>query len=189
MSQRKLIGLSGLFIILIGIFTPIAKFGDTTISYFTYGKRFSDLVAVILIISFVLILKESYKKLMIASIIILIFIVTSFYEYFSAVNFIHETTSAYSIFANKLGTNLGDVANLIPQLSYGWALLFVGNAILLFASFYNDKIIFLELTELVKPKNRTQPAEEHKICPYCAEKIKLEAILCRYCNRELNTQN
>lgn len=50
-------------------------------------------------------------------------------------------------------------------------------------------IVALPVAILVAPNEKPQPeimaAIAFKKCPYCAESIKREAVVCRFCNREL----
>jgi hypothetical protein len=46
-------------------------------------------------------------------------------------------------------------------------------------------LILLALPSLKRPEPRlAEPYEETKVCPECAEIVKLEARICRYCRHE-----
>ena len=42
------------------------------------------------------------------------------------------------------------------------------------------------LKKSIGPQQNYRPGQTGKKCPYCAETIKKEAIVCRYCHRDLN---
>ena len=50
------------------------------------------------------------------------------------------------------------------------------------------RVEFIDNFEVSKPTKTKieQPIKKEKDCPYCGEKIKSQAIYCRFCNHDLN---
>lgn len=95
------------------------------------------------------------------------------------------------IFGKLLGTRLSKTAGLIVGIiliTSGFAF-FAGISCIIYSQKNEDKSLELDFklnsdanSNINRPSNADNDTKE---CPYCAETIKLNAKICRFCNRDV----
>lgn len=128
--NNKALGLMGSITLFIGVFTPIISIpmiGNR--NYFQNGKGDGTFILILAIISFILVLKEKYKRLWftgIGSLIILTFTFVNF-----QMTLINIKNSMGSDLENNPFRGLVDMAMQSVQLQWGWALLVIGSGLVI----------------------------------------------------------
>ncbi len=133
MNIKQLAGLLGSLILIVAVFAPIVSIPIMgSINYFQNGKGDGVIILVLAIVSLILIFLEKYKGLWVTGGISFAVMMFTF------VNFHYEISGAKNDIRREFGdnpfTDLADMAIQSVQLEWGWALLIVGAALLIFSA-------------------------------------------------------
>jgi hypothetical protein len=134
MNRNQILGLTGSIILFVGVFTPIMSVPILgNMNYFQNGRGDGVVVLVLSLISLLLTLAKKYRGLLITgalSLAVLAFTFINFQWRLSEMRAKVKTDLANNPFSGLGEAFLGNV-----QIQWGWAVLIVGAAILLFAGF------------------------------------------------------
>ena len=177
MEKKQAIAIVGAILLFLGVFAPIFSVPLLgTINYFQNGKGDGVIVLVLAIVSVALALVKLYKGLLLTgggTIAILVFTLFNFQSKMSDLRSSMEKELAGNPFAG-----FGQAALNSIQLQWGWAVLFVGACLVITAG-----LMRAELSSTVAEANGSQTGERK--CPFCAEVIRAEATICRFCKSEV----
>lgn len=183
METIQVLGIAGSALLLLGVFTPIVSVPILgSVTYFMNGRGDGTIVLVLAVVSVALTLAKRYKWLWLTGLGSLGVMIFTF------VNFQLEMSKAKSQMAIELRGNpfrgFADLAFQSVQLQWGWGVLLIGAGLVIAAaamSRVNGKEADIERT---LQRAEVDDGDTRK-CPFCAELIKAEAKVCRFCGREL----
>lgn len=185
MQTIQMLGLAGSGLLFLGVFMPIVSIPIVgSMTYFMNGRGDGTIVLVLAVASLILTLSRQYTWLWATGAASLGMMIFTF------VNFQVGMSRAMAQMNADLKGNpfrgIADLAFQSVQLQWGWAVLLIGAALVIAAaatSSFGEKRDGPALEELM-PDGEADPRNTRK-CPFCAEVIKAEAVVCRYCRREL----
>src|SRR5678815_5857686 len=164
METRRILAIAGSLVMAIGVFLPVVRgplVGD--LNYFRNGEGDGVLLLALALLSLLLAVTRRFHWLWTTGLAALMMLAGSFLSFQALVAELQK--SADRDLAGNPFRGLADIAIGSTQLEWGWAVLVLGAALLVTAA-------------AIRPTLRRK-------CPFCAEQVRAEASVCRYCEREL----
>lgn len=180
MNRKTIIGIIGAGLLFAGVFMPVLSVPIVgSVNYFRNGQGDGTIILALAAASIILALTKNHKWLMMTGILSMGLLAFTLYNVNSTIG------AAKSKLAKEASGGLfGGIAALAAesvQLEWGWAVMFAGAALLITTSLLPDQAS--EQTGEIGEAEET----DRQSCLYCAEAIKIEASVCRFCSREQPT--
>ena len=174
MGWQRLLSLIGALVVCVGVFAPIVSLPLLgSANFFGNGQNGSGVILLMLAVSSgVLVFLETYRALWLTGVGVLGVVTITFLTFLADMS---RTAATLNVqLANTPLQGFGTAVAQSIQLEWGWGLLFTGGALLVVAAAWPASDEDAEVA-------RTQ------ICPDCAEEVKAEARVCRFCGRRLDS--
>jgi hypothetical protein len=165
MDIRTILGLSGSLLLFLGVFVPIVSLPIIgSVNYFNNGRGDGVIILLLVLISIPLALLKRFHWLWTTGLASMALIC---YTLITLQSRIAEMTA--NLHGQLEGNPFRGLAEGFVQgvqMQWGWAILILGSALIIASA-------------------ALRPRASLRRCPHCAEFIQPDAIVCRYCNREL----
>lgn len=173
MERKFILGLAGVATLTIGVFAPIVRLPVVgSLNYFRNGKGDGVVILVLALASLVITLWKNYKWLLLTGMFSVAVIV------FTLINLQQRIADVKAKMESDLSNNpfrgIADIAIQSVQLEWGWVMMLIGAGLLILSA--------------VLPESAVDGDEGSRKCPFCAESIKSEAMLCKHCGKEVPSE-
>lgn len=180
MTRKSIIGVMGSIVLFIGVFTPILSVPVIgSLNYFQNGKGDGVIILILAVLSLVFALRKNYKGMWITGFASLCVIGFTFMNIQMKMSEIKKQMDID--LAGNPFRGIADMALQSFQIQWGFAILLIGAGVVLIAAAIKEPVFGESV--------RTSTHVDTKTCPHCAEVIKKDAKICRFCNRELQPVN
>ncbi len=180
MDRKTIIGLIGSGLLAAGVFMPVLSVPIVgSVNYFRNGQGDGVIALALAGASFILTLTKNHKWLMLTGIFSLGLLSYTLYNLNSALGL--AKTKLASDASGGLFGGIAALAAESVQLEWGWAVMFAGAVLLIVTSLMPD-----QASETSDDLGDVEESDRQP-CLYCAEAIKIEATICRFCGREQPT--
>ena len=175
-DKRKVLGLAGAGLLLLGVFTPIISFPIMgSLNYIQNGEPEGIIVILLAVISFVLVLINQYKALYVTGAGALGLLALTL------INFEHRVSDAgnriqIDLSADNPFKDFGNLGYHSAELQWGWVILALGGLLIVAAAYAKPSLIVVQ-TIPPEPPNRTRcdhEGEDSAFCRRCGERLKSE---------------
>ena len=173
MNKKQVIAIIGAILLFVGVFAPIVSVPILgSLNYFRNGEGDGVIVLALAVASVALALAKLYKGLWLTGGGSLCVLGVTFFNFQSKMSELRSSMK-HDLAGNPFA-GLGQAALGSVELQWGWALLVIGACLVMTAAIVRED------------DTEAQGAEkDERKCPFCAEVIRTEAKICRFCKSDL----